>query len=144
MNQESRVAVEVKKSFDAPPQAVFAAWLDPVIAAKWLFRTPEGQAVHADIDAVPGGEFCFIERREDEDINHVGEYEVIEAPSRLVFVFSLDQFRTSNRVSIDFVPVGEGTEVTLIHDLDAEWARFADRTRQGWALMLDLLAEVLG
>lgn len=137
--------VVVERTFQAPPAAVFAAWVDPVIAAKWLFRTPEATVVRAETDPQDGGEFLFVEDREDERIMHVGEYLTVDPPRLLAFVFSLDQFRTTNQVEVRFdeAPSG-GTRLTLTHKLDIQWAAFADRTAQGWAMMLDGLERVLG
>lgn len=136
--------VVVRRELAAPPQTVFAAFVDPVIAARWLFRTPEGDIVRAEADAQVGGEFCFIERRDDEDIVHVGEYLAIDPPRRLAFVFSLDQFRTVNEVTVDLEEAKTGgTLITLTHKLDREWAAFSERTSKVWELMLDTLQQVL-
>lgn len=131
-------------SFAAPPGTVFAAWTDPAIAAQWLFRTPEGIAVRAETDPVEGGEFLFIEERADERIVHVGEYLKVDPPRHLAFVFSLDQFRTTNEVDVRFedAPNG-GTRLTLTHKLDIQWSAFSERTAKGWALMLTALERVL-
>lgn len=137
--------VVVERTFQAPPAAVFAAWLDPVIAAKWLFRTPEATVVRAETDPVEGGEFLFVEDRADERIMHVGEYLAVEPPHRLAFVFSLDQFRTTNEVDVRFEETaGSGTRLILTHKLDIQWAAFSEHTANGWAMMLDGLERVLG
>jgi uncharacterized protein YndB with AHSA1/START domain len=143
MSERRSVDVVVERLIPAPPERVFAAWIDPVVASTWLFRTPAGEIIRAEFDASPGGEFAIVERREDEDIVHAGEFEEIEAPHRLVFVFSLDQFRTANRVTVEIEPAPEGSRLKLTHELDSQWAAFADRTREGWALMLDGLEKAL-
>lgn len=137
--------VVVERTLAATPEAVFAAWVDPEIAARWLFRTPEGITVRAETDPVEGGEFLFVEDRADERIMHVGEYLTVDPPRLLAFVFSLDQFRTTNQVEVRFEDApGGGTRLSLTHKLDIQWAAFADRTAKGWALMLDALERVLG
>lgn len=137
--------VVVERMLPASPEAAFAAWVDPVIAAKWLFRTPEGMAVRAETDPVEGGEFLFVEERAEERIVHVGEYLTVDPPRLLAFVFSLDQFRTTNQVEIRFeAAAGGGTRLILTHKLDIQWAAFADRTAKGWELMLDELERVFG
>lgn len=138
------VDVVVERTLPAAPAAAFAAWVDANVAAQWLFRTPEGMAVRAETDPVDGGEFIFVEDRADERIVHVGEYLAVEPPRRLAFVFSLDQFRTTNEVEVQFEEApGGGTRLTLTHKLDIQWAAFADRTAKGWVLMLDALDAVL-
>lgn len=138
------VDVVVERTFPATPAAVFASWVDPAIAAQWLFRTPEGIAVRAETDPVEGGEFLFIEERADERIVHVGEYLTVDPPRRLAFVFSLDQFRTTNEVDVRFEEApGGGTRLTLRHKLDVQWAAFSERTANGWGMMLDELERVV-
>jgi uncharacterized protein YndB with AHSA1/START domain len=143
MNSEDDPGVVLTREFAAPPERVFRAWTDAVTAAKWLFRTPEGLAVHGETDPQEGGEFIFVEEREDERITHVGEYLRVEPPKALDFVFSVDQFRTANEVHVRFEPAGTGTLLTLTHKIDAQWAAFKDRTAKGWETMLDNLERVL-
>ncbi len=144
MSDARFIDVVTERTFAAPPAVVFAAWVDGCVAAQWLFRTPEGLAVRAETDPVEGGEFLFIEERADECIVHVGEYLTVDPPRRLSFVFSLDQFRTTNEVDVRFEEAAEGgTRLTLTHKLDIQWAAFSDRTAEGWALMLQALEGVL-
>jgi len=69
------VSLTVSRKFDAAPEAVFDAWLDPNRASRFLFATPDGQMIRAEIDARVGGKFCFVDRRPGMgDVEHVGEY----------------------------------------------------------------------
>ncbi|HEY2155333.1 MAG TPA: SRPBCC domain-containing protein [Isosphaeraceae bacterium] len=141
MTQEPRVTLSVSRRFDASPERVFDAWLDPETASKWLFATPTGRMVRAEVDARVGGSFNFT-RRDGEDVEHVGEYLEIDRPRRLVFTFAVPKFsKEYTRVSIDIVPLGTGCELTLTHeDVLPEWA---DRVKGGWTMILDALAGSL-
>lgn len=143
MTPDDDASVVITREFEASPARVFQAWTDAGTAAKWLFRTPESVAVRAETDAQAGGEFIFVEDREDERIMHAGEYLKVEEPHALDFVFSLDHFRTTNEINVRFRPASAGTLLTLTHKLDPRWAAFKDRTAKGWALMLDSLDRVL-
>jgi len=135
--------VRVTRRFDASPERVFYAWLDPQSAGKWLFATPTGQIVRVEIDARVGGKFVFVDRRDGEDIEHTGEYLEIDRPRRLVFTFVVPKFSNdSTRVAIDIVASGTGCELTLIHE--GVLPEYASRTEAGWSGILDGLAATLG
>lgn len=143
MSTVQPLSIVVRRHFEVPAIQVFDAWLDPEIAAKWLFATPAGEMIHADIDPQVGGEFCFIDRRGDEDIEHLGEYLEIDRPRRLAFLFTVNKSDDVSRVAVDIVAAGRGCDLTLTHAMDPKWAEFADRTKSGWEMVLDGLATAL-
>ncbi|MGH7187364.1 MAG: SRPBCC family protein, partial [Pseudomonadota bacterium] len=84
------VTVRVARRFRAPPEQVFNAWLDARVAGRWLFATASRPMAHAEIDPRVGGSFRFVDRRNDERVEHIGEYLEIRPPRRLVFTLSLE------------------------------------------------------
>jgi len=74
MRTDPRRTVQVSHRFSASAEPVFDAWLDPQKAGKFLFAIPKGQMVRVEIDGRVGGKFCFVDRRDNEDIEHIGEY----------------------------------------------------------------------
>jgi uncharacterized protein YndB with AHSA1/START domain len=142
MNTEQAAIVRVTHRFSASPERVFDAWLDPATTGKWLFATPGGQMVRVAIDARVGGAFAFVDRRDGEDIEHVGEYQEITRPRRLAFTFAVPKFSAQRtRVTVEIVPRGSGCELTLTHEnVLPEWA---SRTEAGWGMLLDRLAATL-
>jgi uncharacterized protein YndB with AHSA1/START domain len=139
------VLVRVTRRYGASAERVFDAFLDPSKAGRFMFATPAGQMVRAEVDARVGGRYVFTDRRDGEDVEHTGEYLEIDRPRRLVFSFSVDAFATDgDRVSIDIVPLDSGCELTLTHEMKPEWAEYAGRTSEGWAGILEGLAAVLG
>jgi uncharacterized protein YndB with AHSA1/START domain len=136
------ISIAVTRHYEASAERVFDSWLDPACAAKWFFASPQGQIVRAEIDPVVGGEFRFIDRRDDEDIEHVGEYLEIDRPRRLSFVFSVNESELST-VTVEIAPADEGCDLTLTHDIHPRFAAYAERSKQGWEMMLDGLARAL-
>ena len=144
MNTDTSLNVHVARHFDAPPERVFDAWLDPEQAGRFLFATPTGQMVRVEIDARPGGKFAFVDRRDGEDIAHTGEYLEIDRPRRLVFTFRVEKYSSdSTRVIIEIVPMRSGSELTLTHETHPDWAQYRDRTEAGWRSILDTLDTLL-
>jgi uncharacterized protein YndB with AHSA1/START domain len=136
--------VQVTQRFAAPAERVYDAFLDPKKAARFLFATPTGQVVRCDIDARVGGAFSIVDRRNGEDVAHIGRYLELDRPRRIVFTFLVEKYSNeSSRVTIDIRPLPHGCELTLSHDIPAEFAAFEDRTRSGWAAILDVAAELL-
>jgi uncharacterized protein YndB with AHSA1/START domain len=143
MTAPPRVQVRVSRGFTASAERVFDAWLDPVKAGRFLFATATGEMVRAEVDPRVGGRFVFVDRRDGQDVEHVGEYLEIDRPRRLVFTFAVPQYSPEwTRVTIDIVPDETGCLLTLTHDGVLE--EYAERTQGGWTTILDGLAKAVG
>ena len=137
------VTIVVEGRIDAPPERVFDAWLDPASVRHWLFATPDGEMERVDIDPRVGGRFQIDERRGGELAEHFGEYLEIDRPHRLVFSFAAVRDSGHTKVTVTIVADGDGSLLTLVHEMDPQWAEYADRTRQGWTMILDSLARTI-
>lgn len=137
------VKLTVSHTYGSPPERVFDAWLDPGKAGRFLFATPDGEMIRAEIDPVVGGRFNFTERRGADDVEHIGEYLEIDRPRRLVFEFGVPLYSPERgRVEIDIERLAEGgCKLTL-----TAWVEpaYAERTEQGWAMILGNLDKVFG
>jgi uncharacterized protein YndB with AHSA1/START domain len=141
MSMRPTVTIRVKHRFTASAERVFDAWLDPEKARQFLFATPTGQMVRADIDPRVGGQFTFTDRRDGEDVDHTGEYLEIDRPRRLVFTLAVPKYSSEvTRVTIEIVPLESGCELTLAHD--GVLPEFEERGAEGWASIFAGLAAV--
>ena len=141
------VKVSVSRHFDASPERVFDAWLDPEMIGKWMFGPAlrEEEVLRIVADGRVGGAFSFLVRRQGQEIEHVGKYREIDRPRRLIFTWGVaGESEDESLVIIEIVPQGTGAELTLTHEMDAKWADYASRTEAGWAKMLEALAATLG
>jgi uncharacterized protein YndB with AHSA1/START domain len=134
--------LHVTRRFRAVPERVFAAWLDPDVARRWLFATASRPIAHVDVDARPGGSFRFVDHRPDATVEYGGEYLMVDSPWRLTFALSLPRPSpaiTHVIVEIDRTP--NGCTLDLVHEHVPK-----DRARDiegRWCGMLYGLAELL-
>ncbi|MEP9358688.1 SRPBCC domain-containing protein [Sphingomonas sp. KR3-1] len=138
------VVLTVTREFAASAERVFDAWLDPRDAARFLFATPDGEMLACEIDPRVGGRGLIVERRASGDARHRIQFEAIERPHRLVFLFAADPAEEGQwtRVSIAIVPSHQGCTLTLTHEMDPAWAAYEDQTRKGWTMILESLGRI--
>jgi uncharacterized protein YndB with AHSA1/START domain len=132
----------ISRAFNAPPEAVFDAWLEAETAAQFLFATPDGVMEKVEINPRVGGSFHIAERRDVMLATHFGTYLEIERPRRLAFTFGVDASVPPTKVDIEIAAVGTGAALTLKHG--GVWLEHAERTRAGWVAILQGLAHTLG
>lgn len=140
------VNATVTHQLSVTPEQAFNAFLDPKIISKFMFgpRIRDEKIIHIKTDPRVGGKFSFLVRRGGHEIDHIGEYLEIEKPLHLAFTWSTDRDTAKSRVIVDFVKNKSGTEVTLTHEIQLEWAEFVDKAKQAWSKMISVLGEVLG
>lgn len=142
MSTETTQTVRVSRHFAHPAEAVFDAWLNPTLAARFLFATPTGVMKRVEIDPQVGGRFNIVETRDGEDAVHVGAYLEIDRPRRLVFSFGDNVAFAATTVTVEIAPAPGGCELTLTHvGVLEQWVA---QTNQGWTGILESLDRALG
>jgi uncharacterized protein YndB with AHSA1/START domain len=98
----------------------------------------------AEADARVGGRFRVVMREDDGERHEVsGTYSVVEPGRRLAFSWAwVTTPERESRVTVSFLPVDGGTEVTLIHEGFADQAA-RDGHEGGWSEAFERLAEAL-
>ena len=90
-----------------------------------------------------GGSFTVVDRRDGDDVEHVGTYLEIDRPRRLVFAFRVPKYsQVTTRVSVDIVSLENGCELTLTHE--GLMPDYVASAKSGWGQVLDALANSLG
>ena len=140
------IILTVHRDIAASPERVFDAWLDPAIARRFLFATPDGEMLTCEIDARVGGRGLIVERRPSGDAHHRLLFVEIDRPRRLVFLFAADPAEEGQwtRVTIEIAATAAGARLTLTHEMDLAWAAFEDQTRHGWTMILATLSDTIG
>ena len=135
--------VTVTRKYEASPERVFDAWLDPVAVGRFLFATSEGEMERVEVDPRVGGTFQVDERRGGQLAQHFGTFLELDRPRLIKFKMATSADETPTTVSIEIESSGTGCRLTLTHAMDPQWADFADQTRRGWTMILDSLARVM-
>jgi uncharacterized protein YndB with AHSA1/START domain len=139
---ETLQTLRIARRFDASPERVFDAWIDPGRAGRWLFTTPSSERHNTELDVRVGGKWTITDRRDGTDYTALGEYIEIDRPRRLVFSFGMPQFSSLFcNVTVEIVPDGDGCLLTLEQESMAPAA--LEPTRAGWSDMFDALDAVL-
>ncbi|HEX8466436.1 MAG TPA: SRPBCC domain-containing protein [Allosphingosinicella sp.] len=136
--------MRVTRRFSASAETVFDAWLLEQGVGGWLFATPEGEMVRAEIEPHVGGRFEIVERRDGEEVLHTGNYEEMARPLRLAFSLQVPKYSPNpERVAIEIAPDSDGCELTLSQTLSAGAPATAEQVERGWRAILDALAEAV-
>jgi uncharacterized protein YndB with AHSA1/START domain len=144
MNDANSVKLSVTRQFSATAERVFDAFLDPARAGKFMFATATGTMVRVAIDARVGGRYAFVDRRDGEDVEHVGEYLEIQRPRRLVFTLQVPKYsQESSVIAIEITPRDSGCELLLTQTLSQQWVDQLQRVESGWRSILDHAAAII-
>jgi len=144
MKTEMPLVISLTYRFEAAPERVFDAFLNPEIAREFLFTKPTTKIVRVKIDPRVGGNYSFVDRRDGQEIEFCGRYLEIERPRRLVFSLNVAKFKLfDDRVIIEILSSESGCELTLTHQLCGELAEFKPRIELGWKVIFELLGELL-
>lgn len=143
--EQQTVTAKVTKKFNEPTERVFDAWLNTGMIGKWMFgpAVRDEQILRIEID-LRKGRFSFVVERQDNVINHVGEYLEIQRPGKLVFTWGVKgEPAGESTVSVDIKPTSDGCELNLAHELTPESADFASKSEEAWIKMLNALEKAL-
>ena len=131
----------IRREFAAPPEAVFDAWCNPQLLAKWMGPAGGWSNPNIEIDLRVGGRYA-ITMREPGGADHFvsGEYLEIARPSRLVFTWAWRATPDAvSQVTVEIIAKSKRWSVmVLTHDRIAGPA-VRDRHAQGWQGCLDRL-----
>jgi uncharacterized protein YndB with AHSA1/START domain len=136
-------ALVVRRTIRATAARLFEAWTRPAQLKQWW--GPDGVVcVEAEIDLRLGGRYRIANRLPDGKILWIaGVFEVIDPPHTLVYTWALEPIAgVSERVTVQFKPQGESTEVIVTHERIPS-ASIRERHALGWQGCLEGLAKYL-
>ena len=146
-----KIEVRATHHFKASAERVYDAWLDPDKVRVWLSTALKnlglsGEIGRVEIDPKVGGAFMFTDMRNGTEARHWGTYLELERPDRIVFTWiTADKTEDPDpsKVTLTIQPEGDGCIATLVHELDAKWSDYLERTENGWSCMMKAIASLL-
>jgi len=150
--------ISITRIFDAPPEEVFAAWVEPASFGRWFGGAAADVPVETiTMDARPGGLWSALMFAGPEriEIPWSGEFVVVDPPSRLVLTLrdsAIDHNDPSSEsLTATFAPLGEKvtdegnprTEMTFRQAGGHLEPEQYEQARIGWMGFFDELAAVL-
>jgi uncharacterized protein YndB with AHSA1/START domain len=142
--------IRITRDFDAPPEKVFRAWIDPDLVARWL--GPRDSAIRIDSwDARTGGGYRYASVRDGEEIAaFYGSFHEVRPNERLVQTFTWEGMPDGVSLeTLTFEDLGSGrTRIVGLSVVDSFEARDAIMAsgmevgvNEGYEKLDELLAE---
>jgi uncharacterized protein YndB with AHSA1/START domain len=144
VSTRAKPSLTITRKLPASPDQCFRAWTDPQALKQW-FGPGDIEVLLAETDPRVGGRYRILARSpggEEHDVS--GEFREVVANRKLVFTWA---WRTmperQSLVTVEFVPDGGATTLTLTHEQFADEAA-RDRHHHGWTGSLAKLAAFVG
>jgi uncharacterized protein YndB with AHSA1/START domain len=135
--------ISITRTFDASPEAVFAAWTNPAEFGRW-FGTASTAVEDVTMDLRVGGSWSArMILGDGVEIGWHGSYIEVDAPHHLVLSLSDrpgDQFE---RVVVDLKKIEGGTEMTFTQSGGHMPPENYAQAEEGWRSFFDDLANGL-
>jgi uncharacterized protein YndB with AHSA1/START domain len=139
-------ALEIRRTFDAPREKVFAAWTEPEKLAQWLCRVTARHSTKVlEMDVRVGGRYRLeVTNPDGTQVLLSGTYHEIRRPERLAFTWQWegDPDFGETLVTVEFHARGTSTELVLTHERFLNSER-RDRHAAGWNGCFSTLSELL-
>ena len=137
---DERTSLEIRRVYNAPVAAVYAAWTDPEQMKHWFAPSDDFGPSEVTVDGRVGGRYRIVMHRPDGDESRVGGvYREVVPNSRLVYSWAWESTpERESLVTVEFKPSGDGTELVLTHQRFAD-TEARDKHQHGWNGCLERL-----
>jgi uncharacterized protein YndB with AHSA1/START domain len=140
-----RTTLRMKRTFQAPAQAVFDAWTTEEVMRRWWHAGNDWETPEATVDLRVGGSVRVVMRNPHEDVEYGGggTYTEIDPPRRLAFTWIWD--RDPSREQLIEIDFEEAEGVTTVHFTHSGlWDEESVRSHEdGWGKCFDNLERTL-
>ena len=130
---DDKTSLQIRRTFEAPVAAVYAAWTDPEEVKQWMAPSDDFGSTDATIDLRVGGRYRIVMRGPDGEMHRVGGvYREIVPNRRLVYSWAWESTpERESLVTVEFRSAGQGTELVLTHTRFAD-TEARDKHNHGW------------
>jgi uncharacterized protein YndB with AHSA1/START domain len=153
--QEPEYTLQIRRTFAAPREKVFAAWARREQLEKWMCKDVASHVViHRQQDIRAGGRYLMEVRDPGKGEVYWGQgvYREVKPPEKIVFTWSwnkatpdgvqLHPDSPETQVTVEFFARGNSTELVLTQTLFGS-AKIRDEHDRGWNGCFDILEKVL-
>jgi uncharacterized protein YndB with AHSA1/START domain len=149
--------LQIRRTFAAPREKVFAAWAEREQLEKWMCRDVSAHVItHHVQDIRTGGRYLMEihDPAKGETYWGKGHYLEVKPPEKIVFTWSWEKTEPNGsrtemhpgspetQVTVEFFARGNSTEVVLTHGVFSS-KKLRDEHDDGWNGCFDVLARVL-
>ncbi|MFB9262453.1 SRPBCC domain-containing protein [Bradyrhizobium erythrophlei] len=137
--------LRIERLIAAPPETLFALWIEPAQLLKWW--APDGYQAAVDaLDVRPGGRWRTTMRRPDgELVATSGVYRIVEPPHRLAFTWAWEGENGTrgheSEVLLTLEAAPGGTRLVLLQER-FESKDTCDRHGVGWTSAIDRIETI--
>lgn len=140
MSNRSDLTLNITRKINAPAKAVYNAWLNPEMMAKFMIAGDGMSVPRAEADAREGGRFTVIMSGGGREIPHGGEYKKLNPFSQIVFTWESPFSVEGSTVTLNLEEAEGGTNLELIH-VKFRDEETRDNHKGGWDAILNSLEK---
>ncbi|MGH9747759.1 MAG: SRPBCC family protein [Candidatus Acidiferrales bacterium] len=154
--KESESRLEIRRTFAAPREKVFAAWTERGRLEKWMCKdVPEHNPSYTELDLRPGGRYVIEIPMPKEGFTYrgYGVFREVRPPEKLVFTWAWEKIfpgrsepedlhQGESQVTVELIARGKSTEMIFTHE-GFPSAKIRDEHQKGWDGCFDALDKAL-
>jgi uncharacterized protein YndB with AHSA1/START domain len=145
MTEHRAKVLRIERTFDAPIERVFDAWVSEEVLRRWLHGMPGWETPTAEVDLRVGGTIRIVMRDPSDrtEAGATGVYKVVEPSRRLVFDWAWDD-RPDERQLIELeFSERDGKTTVLMTNSSIPTDERRESQQRGWNVCYDNLERLL-